>query len=77
MHPVNMRVTTQYLNTQSVTTRQRWGRNRKHEAPRELSADRGIGIAADQVESKEAGEARWVGGGGLKEAVEGKVVTKE
>ena len=33
MHPVNRRVTTQYLHTQSVTTRPRCGRNGKHEAP--------------------------------------------
>ena len=38
--------------TQSVTTRRRCGRNRKHEAPRELSAHRGTNIAADQVESR-------------------------
>ena len=52
MHPVNRRVTTQYLHTQSVKTRQRYGRNGKHEAPRELSAHRGISTAA------------WTGGNG-------------
>ena len=67
MHPVNRRVTTQYLHTQSVATRRRCGRNGKHEAPRELSAHRGIGIAADQAESKVSEAA----GGGLEEAVEG------
>ena len=69
MHPVYRRVTTQYLHTQSVTTRRRSG---KHEVPRELSAHRGIGIAAEQVESKVSGAAmggggdgagRWGGGG--------------
>ena len=62
MHPVNRRVTTQYLCTQSVTTRRRCGRNGKHEAPCELSAHESIGIAADQVESTVSGAAR--GGGG-------------
>ena len=58
MHPVNRHVTTQYLHTQSVTTRRRCGRNGKHEAPRELTAHRSIGIAADQVESKVSGAVR-------------------
>ena len=62
MHPVNRRVATQYLHTQSVTTCQRCGRNGKREAPRELSAHRGIGIAADQVER----EVSRVAGGGRK-----------
>ena len=52
LHSVNRRVPTQYLHKQSVTTRRRCGCNGKHEAPRELSAHRGIGIAADQVESE-------------------------
>ena len=60
MHPVNRRVTTQYLHTQSVTTRRRCGRNGKHEAPRELSAYMAIGIASHNIESK-VSEA--VGGG--------------
>ena len=64
MHPVHRRVTTQYLHTQSITTRRRCGRNcrcnGKHEAPRELSAHRGIGIAAEQVESKVSGAARVI-----------------
>ena len=51
MHPVNRRVTTQYLHTQSVTTRRRCGRNGKYETPRGLSARRGFGIAADLMES--------------------------
>ena len=65
MHPVNRRVTTQYLHTQSITTRRRCGRNGKHEAPRELSAHRGIGIAADQVESNVTAAAKGGGGGGV------------
>ena len=60
------------MHTQSVTTRRRCGRKGKHEAPCELSAHTGIGIAADQVESKVSRIARgvgsgvggWVGGGG-------------
>ena len=40
-----------YLHKQSVTTRRRFGFNSKHEAPRELSGHRGIGIAADDVAS--------------------------
>ena len=71
MYPVHRRVTTQYLLTQSVTTRRRRGCNGKHEAPRELSAHRGIGIAADEVESKVSGAGRGGGGQGL--AVEGGV----
>ena len=67
-HPVTRRVTTQYLHTQSVTTRRGCGRNKKQEAPRELPAHRGIGIAADQAESNVSGAA---GGGALKEAMEG------
>ena len=63
MHPVNRRVTTQYLCTQSVTTRRRCGRNGKHEAPCELSAHESIGIAADQVESTVSGAARGGGWG--------------
>ena len=35
-HPVTRRVTTQYLHTQSVTTRRSCGRNDTHEAPSEL-----------------------------------------
>ena len=46
-HQVNRRVTTQHLHTQSVTTRRRCGRNGKHEAPREPSGHRDIGIAAE------------------------------
>ena len=69
MHPVNRRVTAQYLHTQSVTTRRRCGRNSNQEAPREVSAPRGIGIAADQVKSKVSGAAG--GGGMMEEAVEG------
>ena len=60
-NPVNRRVTTQYLHTQSVTTLQRCGLNGRHEAPRELSTDTGIGIAANHAESKVPGAA---GGGG-------------
>ena len=59
----------QYLHTQSVTTRRRCGRNNKQEAPREESADSGIGIAADPAEIKVSGEAG--GGRGLKETMEG------
>ena len=69
MHPVNRRVATQHLHTQSVTTRRTYGRSGKHEALRELSAHRGIGIAADQVESKVSRVARGVAGvasGGLR-----------
>ena len=62
VHPVNRRVTTQYLHTQSVTTRRRCRRIGNHEAPLELLPHRVIGIAADQVESKVSGAAR--GGGG-------------
>ena len=50
MHVVNRQVATHYLHTQSVTTRRKCGRNGKHGAPRVLSAERGIGIAADHVE---------------------------
>ena len=63
-HPVNRRVTTPCLHTQSVTTRRRCGRNDKHEAPHELSAHSGIGIAADQAESKSSGAAGKGGWGG-------------
>ena len=75
MHPTNRRVASQYLHTQSVTSHRRCGRNGKHEAPRELSALWGIGIAADQAESKVAGAAKggcrggwW---GGMEEVVQG------
>ena len=71
MNPVNRRVTTQCLHTESVTTRRRRACNGKHEAPRGLSAHRGIGIAADEVESKVSGAGRGGGGQGL--AVEGGV----
>ena len=51
--------------TQSVTTPRRRGRKGEHEAPRELTAHRAIGIAADQVESNVSGAARgWAVGGG-------------
>ena len=63
MHPVNRRATTQYLHTQSVTTRRRCGRNGKHEAPRELSAHKGMGIAADYAESKVPDHEAKRGGG--------------
>ena len=43
---------TQYLHIQSVTTLRRCGRSNKHEAPRELSAHRGISISAVKVKSK-------------------------
>ena len=46
------------MHTQSVTTRRRCGRKSKHEAARELSAHRSIGIAASQVESKVSRVAR-------------------
>ena len=52
MHPVNRRVTTQFLQTQSVTTRHKFGRTGKHAAPRELSAHRNIGFITKQVEIK-------------------------
>ena len=66
VHPVNRRVTTQYLHTQSVTTRRRCRRIGNHEAPLELLPHRVIGIAADQVESKVSGAARGGGVGGLR-----------
>ena len=56
-HPVNRRVATQYPHTQSVTTRRRCGRNDNQESPRDLSAHRANGIAADQAESKVSGAA--------------------
>ena len=56
MYPVNRRVTTQYLHTQSVTPRRRWGRNDKHKAPRELSAHRVNSITADQARAKFLGQ---------------------
>ena len=52
MHPVIRRPATQYLHAQTVTTRRGCGRNGTQEAPGELSARRGIGIASDEVESK-------------------------
>ena len=55
-------MTTQYLHTQSDTTRRRRGRNDKHDAPRELSAHRGIGIAAEQAESTYTEVQRCQGG---------------
>ena len=64
MHPVNRRVATQYLHTQTVTTRRRCGHNGTHGAPREVSAHRGFGIDADQVERKGSGAARGEGGAG-------------
>ena len=51
------------MHTQSVTTRRRCGRKSKHEAARELSAHRSIGIAASQVESKVSNVARGEVGG--------------
>ena len=43
---------TQYLHTQTVTTRRGCGCNGMHEAPHELSVYRGNGIASDHMESK-------------------------
>ena len=61
---VTRRVTTQYLHTQNATTRRRCGRNDTQDSPRELSAHRANGSAADQAESKVSGAARR-GRGGL------------
>ena len=69
--PVNRRVTTQYLHTQSVTTRRRCGRDGKHEAPCELSAHRGISIATDQVESTVSGAVSGARNGVRLGAMEG------
>ena len=50
----------QYLHAQTVTTRRGCGCSGMHEAPRELSAHRGIGIASGEVERKVSREARGV-----------------
>ena len=75
MHPVNRRLATQYLHTESVTTRRTCGRNGKHEAPHELSAQTDIGIAANEADRKVSRAARGGDGGGqwggMEEAVEG------
>ena len=63
-------MTTQYLHTQNVTTRRRCGRNDNQDSPRDLSAHRAHGIAADEVESKVSGAARR-GRRGLEVAVGG------
>ena len=38
MHPVNRRVTTQYLNTKSIATRRKCGLYGRHEARRDLAS---------------------------------------
>ena len=52
MHAVIRRPVTQYQQAQTVKTRRRCGCNGMHEAPSDLSAHRGIGMATDQLESK-------------------------
>ena len=63
-HPVTGRVTTQCLHTQSVTTCRRCGRNNKQEDPREQSAHKAVGIAANKAESKCLCGPQGGGGGG-------------
>ena len=64
MPPVNRRPANQYLHAQTIPTRRECGCNGMHEAPRELSAHSGIGVAFDQVQSKVSRVARGVEAGG-------------
>ena len=64
-HPVNRRVTTQYLHTRSVTTRRGCGRNGKHEDP----SSQGHRHSCRSIGKQSV----WGRRGGGQEAVEGKL----